>query len=87
MNKPLSLVRTYEGKQADATAQFQSDAAILSADGYVPTSQNWIPGQRGCGSFVVAALLCFVVIGIGVLLYYWMVKPPGSLTVTYELRS
>ena len=50
MNKSLSLVRTYEGKQADATAKFQADAAVLSADGYVPTSQNWIPGQRGCRS-------------------------------------
>lgn len=87
MNKPLTMVRTYEGKHDDALADFDADVVLMAADGYRPISQNWVPGQRGCGSFVVAAFLCFVVIGFVVLIYYWMVKPPGSLTVIYELRQ
>jgi hypothetical protein len=87
MTNPQSLVRVYKGSQKEATEQFQADAAILSTQGYSVTSQNWIAGSRGCGSFVLAAFLVVVAIGVIMLLYYWMVKPPGSLTVTYELRN
>jgi hypothetical protein len=86
--KPRTLVKVYEGKTPEAAAQlFQLDAAILEKDGYRPTSQVWIPGSRGCGSFLLAAFLVVLVIGLIVLVYYLMVKPPGRLTVTYELRE
>jgi len=81
------MVHTYHGQQDEVLAEFERDVVVLAANGYRPISQNWIAGQRGGGSFVVAVLLCFVLIGFLVLIYYWMVKPPGSLTVIYELRQ
>ena len=59
----------------------------MAAHGYVPTSQTWTPGEYGCGSFLVALLLCLLVIGILVFIYMLIVKPPGTLTVTYEYRG
>lgn len=87
MTNPQSLVRVYKGSQKEATELFQKDAAYLSGEGYAVTSQNWIEGSRGCGSFVLAAFLVLLVIGLIILVYYWMVKPDGTLTVTYELRN
>ena len=54
---------------------------------YYPTTQNFVPGSYGCGSFIVATLLCFIVIGVIVFIYMLIVKPPGVLTVTYEYRA
>ena len=76
-------VKTYKGKQADAAAAFQVDAANMAAQGYLPTSQSWAPGSYGCGSFIVAGLLCFLLIGLFVFIYMLIVKPDGTLTVTY----
>lgn len=84
MTKSRTLVRTYRGNQATAAAQFQHDAAQLAASGYTPTSQTWAAGSYGAGAFIVALLLCFFVIGFVVFLYLVIVKPPGTLTVTYE---
>jgi uncharacterized protein YecT (DUF1311 family) len=81
------IVRTYRGSQASATAQFQADAVKLAAQGYFPTSQSWAPGSYGCGCFVVAVLLCFLLIGILIFIYMLIVKPAGTLSVTYELRN
>ncbi len=81
---PLAVVRTYKGTQAQAAKDFQSEAAHLAPQGYVPTSQVWAPGSYGCGSFVLAALLCFVLVGVIVFIYMLIVKPPGVLTVTYQ---
>jgi hypothetical protein len=54
---------------------------------YIPVSQKWTEGTYGCGAFLVALLLCIILIGIVVFIYMLIVKPPGILTVTYELRS
>ena len=82
-----SLIRTYKGRQKKATEAFQADATKLAMQGYVPASQSWAPGAYGCGSFVVAILLCFIVIGIVVFIYMLIVKPEGTLTVTYTLQA
>ena len=87
VNKPVTMVHTYHGKQYELLAEFKSDVTVLSEHGYRPISQNWIPGERDFASVVIAILLCFVVIGFAVLIYYWLVKPSGSLTVIYELRQ
>lgn len=87
MNKPFTLVNTYYGKRHEILVEFKSDVTSLSEHGYRPISQTWIPGERDFGSVVIAILLCFVVIGFAVLIYYWLVKPFGSLTVVYELRQ
>jgi hypothetical protein len=80
------ITRTYPGNPYEANAVFQQDAATLASQGYFPTSQIYTEGQYGCGAFVVAALLFIVLIGFLVLIYLLMVKPPGSLLVTYEYR-
>ena len=84
--KKKVIVKTYKGSQARATELFQADAAKMSAQGYVPTSQSWAAGTYGCGSFLIALLLCFLIIGFLVFIYMLLVKPEGTLSVTYELR-
>jgi Short C-terminal domain len=81
---PPTIVRTYRGsQQADTAAPFRSDAAELAKYGYAPTTQSWAQGQWGGGAFLVALLLCIVLIGILVFIYMLIVKPEGTLTVTY----
>ncbi len=68
--------------------RFQADAIQMAADGYFPTSQSWAPGQWSGGAFAVAILLIFFFgLGILILAYMLIVKPDGTLTVTYELRT
>jgi len=59
----------------------------MAAAGYFPTSQVWAPGTYGCGAFLIALLLCVVLIGIIVFVYMLIVKPDGTLSVTYEWRG
>jgi len=68
-------------------ADYQADAARLAAQGYFPISQSWAPGSYGCGAFLLALLLCVVLIGILVFIYMLIVKPAGTLSVTYEFRA
>jgi hypothetical protein len=81
------LVKSYKGSEQQATAAFQADATLMAAQGYVPTAQTWVPGSYGAGSFILALLLCFVLIGFLVFLAMLIVKPPGSLSVTYSLTE
>jgi hypothetical protein len=75
----------YRGKQqADAVAAFRADALELAEAGNRPTSQSWAQGQWGGGAFLIAILLFVVVIGIVIFIYMLLVKPAGTLTVTYE---
>ena len=85
MNQQV-MVKNYKGTQKSATKAFQKDAAKMSAMGYVPISQAWAPGSYGCGSFLLALILCVVVVGLLIFIYMLIVKPPGVLTVTYQLR-
>jgi hypothetical protein len=84
--KPV-IVRTYKGSQSGAAAAFQRDAQTLAAQGYHPVSQNWAQGSWGCGAFVIALILFIVLIGILIFIYMLIVKPAGTLTVTYEYRA
>ena len=81
------IVRRYRGNQAGATRKYQEDAFKMAAAGYFPTSQVWAPGEYGCGSFLLALLLCVILIGILIFIYMLIVKPDGTLTVTYEFRG
>jgi hypothetical protein len=86
---PRVIVREYRGRQQkDANAGFARDAATLAQAGYFPTTQSWAQGQWGCGAYLLG-LLAILLFGIGllVLLYLVIVKPDGTLTVTYELRT
>ena len=85
---PLTIVRVYKGgQQRDANRAFARDAEDLAPLGYVVTSQSWAQGQWGCGAWLFALLLCVLLIGILVFLYMLIVKPAGTLTVTYTLRG
>ena len=87
-SKPGSVIRTYHGQQqADAVTAFQWEAAAFAQRGYVPSSQSWAPGQWGAGAFVAAILLMFVLVGFLVFLYLLIVKPEGTLTVTYVRQA
>jgi hypothetical protein len=81
------LIRVYRGSQTSATRAFEADAAKLAQSRYFPASQSWAPGSYGCGAFLIALLLCFIFIGFLIFVYMIIVKPEGSLTVTYELRA
>lgn len=85
--KPPVVVKAYKGNQDTATRVFQADATAMAVQGYVPTSQNWAPGAYGCGAFIGALFLCIVLIGIVIFIYMLLVKPEGTLAVTYELRD
>ncbi len=82
-----TVVKTYRGKQEEATAEFQDDAKKMAAMGYVPSNQIWAPGSYGCGAFILALLLCFILVGFLVFIYMLIVKPAGTLTVTYVLSA
>jgi len=86
-SKDPIVVRIYSGSQEAAMVAFQADTAKMAKQGYFPISQTWAPGAYGCGSFLLALALCIVLIGIIVFLYMVIVKPPGALSVTYELRN
>jgi Uncharacterised protein family UPF0547 len=81
------VIKTYNGSQAEATSRFQADSIEMAAKGYFPTSQSWAPGQWGFGAFIGALLLCLLLIGFIALIYMLIVKPDGTLTVTYERRT
>lgn len=80
-----TVIKTYRGSQQGAMRAYQADAERMAQKGYTPTSQVWAPGSYGCGSFILALLLCLILIGILVFIYMLIVKPDGTLTVTYTL--
>lgn len=84
--EPAVTTRSYRGNLAKATAKYQADAALMARSGWVPTSQVYAPGSWGCGYFLIALLLCLVLIGILIFIAMIIVKPEGTLVVTYEQR-
>jgi len=88
MNSPNQIVvKNYTGSSESATEEFKADSVRMGNQGYYPISQSWTPGSYGCGSFIVALLLCVILIGFLVFIYMLIVKPEGTLTVTYEYRA
>ncbi len=85
----LTVIREYKGKQQkDANSEFAKEAQQFAALGYTVTSQSWAQGQWGCGAWLIA-LLCILLVGLGLLIIAYMVivKPAGTLTVTYTLKD
>lgn len=78
-----TVVKTYRGREREAMEAFRSDAEQMAASGYHPASQTYVQGSYGCAAFVFALLLCFVLVGFLVFIYMIIVKPAGTLTVTY----
>ncbi len=80
------VIREYKGKLTEATRLFQEDVPRMAASGYHPIAQQYQPGSWGCGAFLVAILLWVILIGVLIFLYMVIVKPAGSLVVTYQLQ-
>ncbi|MHB8960733.1 MAG: hypothetical protein ACYDAN_14050 [Candidatus Limnocylindrales bacterium] len=79
------LVRTYRGRQqSDAITGFVEDAEILAGRGYVPVGQSWGEGQWDAAYFLLALILCLFGIGLILLAYMAVIRPPGTLCVTYR---
>ena len=87
MTDNQTIVKKYRGSEDDAFKEFKEDAERLALKGYYPTSQSFTPGNYGCGAFLFALLLCFLLIGILIFIYMLVVKPDGYLPVTYEYRG
>ncbi len=87
VEKPATKIKIYKGKKEEAAKLFEKNAVTMEKEGYFPISQSYEPGTWGCGAFIVALLLCFILIGIIVFIYMIIVKPEGALTVTYEYRG
>jgi len=77
------IVRTYTGREAEATKKFQAESSIMAAQGYSPVFQSWTPGRWQTRSLIAVLLLCLLIVGIPALLYMLIATPDGALTVTY----
>lgn len=87
IEKSKTIIKTYTGKKEVAASLFEADAKKMAQEGYYPVSQSFEPGTWGCGAFLIAVLACFILVGILALIYMLIVKPAGTLTVTYEYRG
>lgn len=82
------VVRTYRGSTQSAAWAFQRDAAAMASAGYSPVSQQYVPGSWGAGPFLLGVVaLLFFGLGILVLAYLLIVKPDGTLSVTYAMAA
>lgn len=82
----MTFTRQYGGSYHQATATFERDRQQLAQQYWVAISQDYVPGQWGCGSWALAFLLMVILIGILVVAYMVAVKPDGELVVVYEYR-
>ena len=86
-SKKKNIVQEYRGNEATAQKLFLKDSEKKAKKGYYPVAENWTPGSYGAGAFILALLLCFLLIGILVFIYMLIVKPAGTLTVTYAYQD
>lgn len=76
-DQPPVKVTVYKAKrQSDAAKAYAADAVTMAALGYEPVSQSWADGRSGCLRWILLG-------GFGAL----VIKPAGTLTVTYRLRE
>jgi hypothetical protein len=86
-DNPPQLLRSYKARTpGDADRLFLEEAPLLAKRGYFPTQQRWNAGQWRGIDFVAAVILMFVLVGFLIFVYMIIVKPDGTLTVTYEPR-
>ncbi len=82
------VVRTYRGpEQRAVVARYVADAEDLAGRGYEPVSQSWGDGQWDAAVFVLALILSLFGIGLILLAYMAIIRPAGTLVVTYRLAS
>lgn len=82
------LVRTYRGRQqSEAIASYVKDAELLAQRGYAPVGQSWGDGQWDGGYFLIALILSLFGIGLILLAYMAIIRPDGTLCITYQVRA
>lgn len=87
-DSPPTIVRVYRGsQQSDAVRIFDKDAAKLAPLGYEPTRQSWEAGRWGWRAFMVELLFAVILVGLLMFVYMLVVRPEGTLTVTYTRRD
>jgi hypothetical protein len=82
-----TVVRVYRGSAQRAAQLFEEDARRLAPEGYRPVNQSYVAGSWGCGAFLIALVLFFILVGILIFIYMLLVKPDGTLTVTYQREA
>ncbi|MEO5965264.1 MAG: hypothetical protein ABIR11_07340 [Candidatus Limnocylindrales bacterium] len=63
------------------------DAETLALHGYAPAGQSWGDGQWDGGYFLLALVLSLFGIGLILLAYMAIIRPDGTLCVTYRLTA
>lgn len=82
------IVRLYAGgEQRDALAGYARDAEVLVGQGYLPVGQSWGDGQWSPILFVLALVLSLFGIGLILLAYMAIMRPGGTLCVTYRRQA
>jgi hypothetical protein len=80
------IVLTYVGQRKQCDRAFQAEAPTLGELGYVVTNQHFLQESRSAASIIAALLvgllLAFILIGLALIAWLILVKPPGVLTVT-----
>jgi len=80
------IVLTYVGQRKQCDRAFQAEAPTLRELGYVVTNQHFLQESRSAASIIAALLvgllLAFILIGLALIAWLILVKPPGILTVT-----
>lgn len=83
------IVRTFRANSpASAVRWYEQDLSDLVDHGYLPVTQTWQSGEWGFRAFLVALVL-LLLFGIGVLVFTYLlvVRPPGTMIVTYVRRD
>lgn len=78
-----TVIRLYKGTHSQASKAYIADSVRMNRQGYEATGQVWSGGSYGLGAFLLALVLCLVIVGIIIFVYMLVVPPPGTLTVTY----
>ena len=81
-----TISRRYHGSPDASNRRYRKEAKRLARKGWSPVSERYEQGSWGIFAFLVALLLCLILIGILVFIYMLIVKPKGKgvLYVTYE---
>ena len=82
------LVLTYVGQRKQCDQAFEAEAPTLRELGYVVTNQHFFQERRSAlsifAALLVGLLLAFVLIGLALIVWVVLTKPPGVLTVTLQ---
>lgn len=94
------VTKIYNGGSEKAITKFKDDCEEMVKKSYVPTSQSWIEGSWRGLDFLIALTFSILFIVLALIIFYYfifivptifiymlIVKPRGSLCVTYELQG